>query len=178
MGIVGNVDHEDRSKLNNQRYNLRPATGSQNNVNCPIRSHNSSGYTGVSPFKYKGEVVGYEANISRGNKKIRLGYFYPYTNEAAMQAAYAHDIAAIRFFGPEFAFLNCVELPDDTKEAIQQDILWRITGGTEGKAKPEHVRIGSRGGRPAGSKNKTKMATAEEVQQTATQLQILLGSQK
>ncbi len=154
------VDHEDRNKLNNQRYNIRPATGSQNIVNCPIRRHNSSGYTGVSPFKAKSVEVGYEAHISHQNSKIRLGYFYPHTNDAAMQAAYAHDVAAVRLFGPEFALLNKVDLPDEIAETIRQDVLWRITDGTEGKAKPVRLRgkdLSPRktgGGRPKGSKDK------------------------
>lgn len=162
MGLITDTayDHEDRNKLNNQRYNIRPATGSQNNVNCPIRRHNTSGYNGVSPFKAKGVEVGYEAYIHRGNKKVRLGYFYPFADDSAMQAAYAHDVAAIRLFGEDFPLLNNVDLGDDIKEFVQQDVLYRITDGTEGKAKPVRLRgkdLSPRkpgGGRPKGSKDK------------------------
>lgn len=42
------LDHVDRDKLNNRIENLREATYSQNRYNIPRRSHNTSGYKGVS----------------------------------------------------------------------------------------------------------------------------------
>lgn len=41
------IDHEDRSQLNNRIDNLRPATRSQNNANQKIQYNNTSGFKGV-----------------------------------------------------------------------------------------------------------------------------------
>lgn len=51
--IIGKelVDHIDRDRSNNRIENLRLVTSSQNNKNIPIKSHNKTGFTGVSYSK-------------------------------------------------------------------------------------------------------------------------------
>jgi hypothetical protein len=98
MGAPSNalVDHRDGDSLNNQRYNLRVCTKSQNLCNRSATRSNTSGYKGV--FK-QGEKY-WMARISVGGRAIYLGNFN--TPEAA---AHAYDAAAIKYHG-EFARLN------------------------------------------------------------------------
>jgi hypothetical protein len=91
------IDHEDRNKLNCQRFNLREATVSQNIANSKLFITNTTGYKGCSFVK---RVSRYRAYIVLDYKQIRLGYF-PILEEAAM----AYDLAAIQYFG-KFAVLN------------------------------------------------------------------------
>lgn len=76
MDLIGEIDHEDRNKLNCQRLNLRPCTRSQNNINKDVQSNNTSGHKGVSLVlagQYRsGE---YRAYITVKRKQIHLGYF-------------------------------------------------------------------------------------------------------
>jgi hypothetical protein len=88
------VDHWDHIGTNNQRYNLRPASKTQNNANSLTKSNSKSGIKGVSfhktTRKWRASI-----GINRGVK--HLGLFD--TAEAAHRAYLA---AALHYFG-EFA---------------------------------------------------------------------------
>ena len=90
------TDHCDGDGLNNQRSNLREATGTQNNANRHKQaSPATSQYKGVH---WNGRK--WEARIKDGPRQRRLGYF---TSEE--DAARAYDSAAIAAWG-EYALLN------------------------------------------------------------------------
>ena len=89
-------DHMDKNGLNNQRYNLRIATRSQNNANKI--STNPSGYMGVFPAGKSG----WFSRIAKDKKKYYLGFF-----KEKEGAALAYNKAAIELHG-EFANLNQV----------------------------------------------------------------------
>ena len=89
------VDHADHNGLNNQRYNIRIATISQNACNQIIRKNNTSGYKGV--YKYKDK---WTAQIVINKKKTNLGIFI-----SKVEAAKAYNNAALEYH-KEFASLN------------------------------------------------------------------------
>ncbi len=66
------IDHKDRDGLNCRRRNLRPATRSQNSINCKISLANSSGYKGVSFCKRTGR---WQAYIGSEGRRKYLGRF-------------------------------------------------------------------------------------------------------
>jgi hypothetical protein len=94
------VDHRDSNGLNNQRYNLRPATQLDQSRNKTRQSNNKSGFKGVTRFKPKRSAVRWQARITVNRKIIFLGVFL--TPELA---AAAYDSAAREYFGP-FAKTN------------------------------------------------------------------------
>ena len=67
-----NYDHADRNPLNNRKYNLRPATYSENSRNCKLRKNNTSGITGVS---WDNSRQSWEVQISVNKKPIHIGRF-------------------------------------------------------------------------------------------------------
>ena len=92
------IDHKDTDKLNNQKYNLRECTKSQNNGNRPR-------YDKQRPGKYKGcflkkDKKKWLSQITINKKSKFLGYF---DNE--IDAAIAYNVAALQIFG-EFARVN------------------------------------------------------------------------
>jgi hypothetical protein len=92
------IDHADHDGLNNQRYNLRPATRSQNcgNRRKQLRP-SSSRWKGVCWDRPKGKWAAY---IGVNSKLKHLGYF---ADEA--DAATVYNFAALEHFG-EFAKFN------------------------------------------------------------------------
>lgn len=92
-------DHRDGNGLNNQRYNIRPATLEQNCFNRRIQhDKNHSGFKGVSWFPALNK---WRSRIKYKYKDRHLGYF-----EHIEDAAIAYDNAAKKFFG-DFAKTNC-----------------------------------------------------------------------
>lgn len=100
LNLTNQIDHIDRDIFNNQRFNLRAATRSQNKANNNLYKNNTTGYKDVHFHNLHQK---YCARISINNKRIQLGYF-----EDAEDAAKAYDKAAIKYFG-QFASLNFPE---------------------------------------------------------------------
>jgi hypothetical protein len=97
LGVKG-VDHIDHNTLNNQRFNLRPATQSQNGGNASKRSGSTtSRYKGVY-WDRAGRV--WIAGASANRRSVHLGRF-----ASEVDAALAYDAGARELFG-EFAALN------------------------------------------------------------------------
>ena len=92
------TDHADHDGLNNQRSNLREATGSQNLANQrKFRRECSSRFKGVYWHK---QIQKWSAYINVDHRRRQLGCF---ANEE--DAARAYDAAALTAWG-EFAYLN------------------------------------------------------------------------
>ena len=87
------TDHKDHNKLNNQKYNIRPCSTAQNQMNKMPRG--TSKYLGVKIVNGK-----IKAAIKVGNKYIHLGTF-----KTEIDAAIIYDYAAVLYHG-EFANVN------------------------------------------------------------------------
>jgi len=85
------VDHINRNPLDNRRENLRVCTHSQNCMNRPKQSNNTTGYKGVT---YRKRDRRYEAQIKAKGKKYWLGSF-----TTAEEASQAYKEAATRHHG-------------------------------------------------------------------------------
>ena len=66
------IDHRNGNGMKNWLSNLRPATHAQNGQNQPLRSTNTSGFTGVSWSKLHEK---WESYIWVNCKKVHLGLF-------------------------------------------------------------------------------------------------------
>lgn len=93
------VDHRDTNPLNNQRYNLRVCTRTQNNANRTPYKFGTSKFKGVS-FRRDRLSNPWRASIGYNNQRLSLGV-YP----TEIQAAKSYDEKARELFG-EFALTN------------------------------------------------------------------------
>jgi HNH endonuclease len=94
------IGHTDGDKTNNRRDNLAFVTYSINAQNK--RSVSKTGWSGV----WITRGGDYAAEIRKDGKKYGLG-----TYKVAEVAAYAYDMAAVEFYGPD-AHVNGVDKPD------------------------------------------------------------------
>lgn len=99
IGGTLKIDHRDGNGLNNQRYNLRPATTSQNGQNRRKFAPASSPYKGVCFSKRDTKWL---SRIAVNGRRVLLGYFL-----SEQDAARAYNDAAKKYFG-EFANLNLI----------------------------------------------------------------------
>ena len=93
------IDHEDRNKLNNQRYNLRRANDSQNQYNSGKQCNNTSGYKGVTWDKHNRRWLS-RIRFTDNNGQQRRKHLGSFLSPEAAGEAYAH--AANQLHG-EFA---------------------------------------------------------------------------
>lgn len=70
--ISPQIDHADGDGLNNQRYNIRPCTHAQNQMNSKIRTDNTSGIKGVC---WNENQKKWRATIRILGKQTHLGNF-------------------------------------------------------------------------------------------------------
>ncbi len=91
------VDHIDRNGLNNQRENLRLATGSENNANRISKKGSTSTFLGVSRVP---NSVKWRAKIAKNRISFHIGTF-----DSEIEAAIAYNKKAIEVHGV-FANLN------------------------------------------------------------------------
>lgn len=89
-------DHIDRNPLNNRRYNFRPATASENNMNQKMPSNNTSGVIGVNWNKFKSK---WEAHISINKKPTYLGTYV--NKEDAIKARLRAEKQYYKEFAPQ-----------------------------------------------------------------------------
>jgi hypothetical protein len=113
------VDHIDHDTLNNQKYNLRNCTRSENMMNQEIQTKRISQYKGV--FKtnryYKDKIYSsWIAKIKIEQKTLYLG-----AHKTEIEAAIAYNKKATELFG-EFALLNTIPNQQDfVKDKIKTD---------------------------------------------------------
>lgn len=100
LGLTDNnicCDHKDMNGLNNQRFNLRIATVSQNSANRRSLKGSSSKYLGVYKFGNR-----WRAKIRCNKKQESIGCF-----KTEKEAGLAYNLRATELHG-EFANLNVI----------------------------------------------------------------------
>jgi hypothetical protein len=97
---IHKIDHKDHNPLNNQKYNLRIATNSQNGANKYTSIGSSSNYLGVYFHTQKQQWM---VALTKNQERIHIGVY-----NSEIQAAEIYDIAALKYHG-DFANLNFPE---------------------------------------------------------------------
>lgn len=69
---INHIDHIDHNRANNKWSNLREVTRGENMKNLTKKSHNTSGFTGVT---YSNRYSKWAASIFVNGKRYHLGYF-------------------------------------------------------------------------------------------------------
>lgn len=105
------VDHIDHDGLNNQRYNLRPATTAENGQNSRRKITAASQFKGIT-WDFRDKM--WKARIETFGKAKTVG-----ASPIEIEAAYAYDAAARELFGP----YACVNFPEGPTEAMREQ--WR-----------------------------------------------------
>lgn len=96
------VDHEDHNGLNNQKYNIRVCTRSQNMSNRRAQKNSSSKYVGVC---FRKDNQKWQATVHKNGKQYFIGFF-----NLEEDAAKAYDRKAKKLKG-QFANLNFKQTP-------------------------------------------------------------------
>lgn len=91
------VDHENLDKDDNRIENLRLASATENAINRPRNSLNTTGFKGVARFYNPGNKARYRSQIRHNGKRIFLGLFH------TPEEAYEAYCEASRKFHGEFA---------------------------------------------------------------------------
>lgn len=106
VATLKDIDHINRSKLDNRLSNLRAASRHQNSGNRGANKRNTSGYKGVN---FYAKSNSWRAQIMDNGKKRHIGYY-----ASPEEAALAYNILASEIFG-EFAYQN--PIPNELCEA-------------------------------------------------------------
>lgn len=85
----GVIDHINRNRRDNRIANLRAVSWGENLLNRSKQSNNTSGYCGVSWAKSYGR---WYAEINKGGKRVRLGYFKEIMDAVAARRAAEREL--------------------------------------------------------------------------------------
>lgn len=96
------IDHIDHNPLNNQKFNLRVVTQSENALNRRKRSDSKSRFRGVSYIRNNAQGKRWNSRIQVGDKRLFLGTF-----NTQLEAAKAYNDAASKYHD-KFAQLNII----------------------------------------------------------------------
>ena len=89
--VENEIDHINGNELDNRIVNLRKATRSQNCMNKPLRTDNTTGKTGVCLYK---KLEKWSASICVNSKINHIGYFNTFD-----EAVSARKDAETRYHG-------------------------------------------------------------------------------
>ena len=106
------VDHIDNNKTNNNAYNLRWCTHSENGQNKGIQSNNTTGTKGIY---YRKDNKNWRAIIQHNGVSINLGHF-----KTKEEAIYARKKKANELFG---LFVHSIEKLEEVIVELKMEAL-------------------------------------------------------